>query len=78
MAPVTRSSLHGRSVSKEGSWQVPTEEDLMPDEEAITQQIGTEVEIADDETTEEDQSDEDFDGAPFQERQGMLSHTINK
>ncbi len=34
MAPVTRSSVQGRSVLREGSWQIPTEDDLSSEQAA--------------------------------------------
>ncbi len=34
MAPVTRSSLQGRSILREGSWQIPTEDDLSSEQAA--------------------------------------------
>lgn len=77
MAPVTRSSVHGRSASREGSWQIPTEEDLMSQQEGITREVATEVESVDGETTEEDQSDDDFNEDPFEEHQGMSSSAMN-
>jgi hypothetical protein len=75
MAPVTRSSIHGRSVSREGSWQIPTEEELLPEQEASRHEVATSAESVEDETAEEDQSDDGSDEDPFDEHQGMFPRT---
>jgi hypothetical protein len=69
MAPVTRSSLHGRSVSREGNWQIPAEEDLQPEKNAVDG-VG-DAESVEDETIGEDQFDDASDEDPFHEHQGM-------
>jgi hypothetical protein len=69
MAPVTRSSLHGRSISREGSWQLPTVEDIQPGDSAL--EVARNAESVEDGTTVEDQSDDELDEDPFHENQGM-------
>jgi hypothetical protein len=69
MAPITRSSLHGRSISREASWQIPTEEDLQPEQNTV-ESVG-DAESVEDETAREDSFDDASDGDPFHEHQGM-------
>jgi hypothetical protein len=69
MAPVTRASLRGRSISREGSWQIPTEEDFAPEQdsnplEAMDESVG-------DETTGDEQSVDGIDADPIHKHQGM-------
>lgn len=66
MAPVTRSSLLGRSLVSEDGWQIPTEEDLQPEE---TAEEG-DAESVEDEILGEGQSDDGSDEDPFHEHQG--------
>ena len=73
MAPVTRSSLHGRSISREGSWQIPTEEDLQPKDDIDESEAASDAESMEAPATEEDQSDEESDGNSQDEQQGMLA-----
>lgn len=70
MAPVTRSSLHGRSVSTQGNQQMSTGED--PDAEQ-TVDMGSDAEVVGDQgAVEADLSDDSFDGGDsFQDHQGM-------
>lgn len=71
MAPVTRSSLHGRSISREGSWQISSQEDLLPQEAADRREVTGNVESLDNETAEEGQSHGDSEEDPFHEYQGI-------
>lgn len=71
MAPVTRSSLHGRSISREGSWQIPTLEDLPPEEVEDEPEVTGDAAMVKDETTEEEDSGGASDDDPFHEHQGM-------
>lgn len=66
MAPVTRSSLQGRSISREGSWQIPTEDDL-PSEQAAD---GDGERVGDD-TMARDHPDEGSDDDQLQASQGI-------
>jgi len=77
MAPVTRLSLHGRSISREGSWQIPTEEDLPPEE--TTDKLGDagDAESAEDYTAGEDQSDDSLGEDPFSEHEGMSVRAVS-
>ena len=68
MAPVTRSSLHGRSISREGSWQDSTAEDLPLGEPVHEREVAGHAE---DETAGEDRPDEASDDDPFHDHQGM-------
>lgn len=73
MAPVTRSSVHGRPLSTEGSWQMPTDEDLQPEQSVAL--VADSAGMIQDKTTGEDQSDDDLDDDLFQEQQGMSVRT---
>lgn len=73
MAPVTRSSVHGRPLSREDSWQMPTEEDLQPEQTAVP--VADSAGMVQDNTAGEDQSDDDLDDDPFQEELGMSVRT---
>ena len=66
MAPVTRSSLQGRSILREGSWQIPTEDDL-PSEQAAD----GDGERVEDDTAARNHPDEGMDDDLFQEHRGM-------
>lgn len=65
-------------MSREGSWQIPTDEDLPPeqaadadaDSDADEMEEAADVENVPDQATEEDQSDQSFDEDPFP---GMLT-----
>lgn len=66
MAPVTRSSLQGRPILREGSWQIPNEDDLPSDHAA-----DGDVEGVEDDTAAKDHPDEGLDDDLFQEHRGM-------
>lgn len=72
MAPITRSSMHGRPVSREGSWQASIDEDVQPQETADDQEVAGDADNVEDEATmEADQSDDGSGEDPFYEQQGM-------
>ena len=61
-------------MSREGSWQIPTEEDLPPEQNVDEMKVAAHGENVEDHATEEDQSDQSFDENPFQ---GMSHRTVD-
>jgi nuclear pore complex protein Nup107 len=77
MAPVTRASLRGQSISREGSWQIPTEEDLQPEQETDLPEVMDDAESVEDETTGDEQSVGGLDADPVHKHQGMSLQLID-
>jgi nuclear pore complex protein Nup107 len=74
MAPVTRSSLQGLTVSREDSWQIPTAEDLAPEQladNADNIEVAGGTKTAEDKAMEDDPSSDSFDEDALHEEQGM-------
>jgi nuclear pore complex protein Nup107 len=77
MAPVTRASLRGRSISREGSWQISPEEDLPPEQETNLLEVADDAESMEDETTGDEQSVGGLDADRIHEHQGMSLQPID-
>jgi hypothetical protein len=73
MAPITRSSLHGRSISREGSWQIPTEEELTAAEKVERQEGTSENENMEDQSSEDRSFEDGSDDDPFHGQQGTAT-----